>query len=270
MQEAKNHRDEWYRCEMAILAAASAPKSLDDDAKGVKAAKICPDQLELDVTCRADQLPPDQLELDVTCRADQLPHDQLEIDENLIRAELTAAQRASAIKRRKALWEQRHGAPAESGKTVSTLSEEPKTGRGHKQFATETAERTGQTKQSINQHVSRAEALGDDLDAVTGTSLDKGVELDALKAMPPEERAPLIERARAGEPVTARKPPAEKHTTREQVLSQGKARRISDQTVEVTFPRCRADQLPHDQLELDVTCRADQLPPPDQLELDVT
>jgi len=42
------------------------------------------------------------------------------------------------------------------------------------------------TKQSINQHLARAEALGDDLDKVAGTSLDKGVELDALKAMTPE------------------------------------------------------------------------------------
>ena len=36
------------------------------------------------------------------------------------------------------------------------------------------------TKQAINQHLARAEALGDDLPRVTGTSLDKGVELDWL------------------------------------------------------------------------------------------
>ena len=36
------------------------------------------------------------------------------------------------------------------------------------------------TKQAINQHIARAEALGDDLPRVTGTSLDKGVEMDAL------------------------------------------------------------------------------------------
>jgi|TARA_R100001039_G_scaffold36926_2_gene34236 hypothetical protein len=58
-------------------------------------------------------------------------------------------------------------------------------------FAADTAERTGQSKKDINRHVSRADALGDDLQAITGTSLDKGVELDALKAMPPEERAPF-------------------------------------------------------------------------------
>jgi len=34
-----------------------------------------------------------------------------------------------------------------------------------RQFAADTAERTGQSKKDINRHVSRAEALGDDLDA---------------------------------------------------------------------------------------------------------
>lgn len=44
----------------------------------------------------------------------------------------------------------------EGGKTVSTLGGEQKIG-----FAADTADATGQTKQSINQHVSRAEALGE-------------------------------------------------------------------------------------------------------------
>ena len=73
-----------------------------------------------------------------------------------------------------------------------------------KGFAAETAAITGESKRDVNRHLARAEALGDDLDKVTGTSLDKGVELDALKAMPPEQRAPLIERAQAGECVSAR------------------------------------------------------------------
>jgi len=68
--------------------------------------------------------------------------------ENLIRAELTAAQRASAIKRRKALWEQRHGeaenqvaqvAPPEIG-----YKKPPKQER---QFAADTAERTRRQNQ---------------------------------------------------------------------------------------------------------------------------
>lgn len=113
----------------------------------------------------------------------ELQAELMEIDENLIRAELSPAQRAAAIKRRKVIWEALH---PESGTNCSTL---PATGRGHVQFAADTAHAANMTKQDINRHLSRADALGDDLQKVEGTSLDKGVELDALKAMPPEVRA---------------------------------------------------------------------------------
>lgn len=140
---------------------------------------------------------------------DRVGQEMREIDENLIRAELTASQRASAIRRRKELWGQRHPEQEEENQAEQIVP--PEIGYKQpppqsKQFAADTAERTGQSKQDINRHVSRAESLGDDLDAITGTSLDKGVELDALKAMSPEQRAPLIERAKAGEKVSARKP----------------------------------------------------------------
>lgn len=36
-------------------------------------------------------------------------------------------------------------------------------------FASETANVAGEPKRSINQHIARAEALGDDLDKVAGT-----------------------------------------------------------------------------------------------------
>ena len=56
----------------------------------------------------------------------------------------------------------------------------------------------------MNRHLARAEAIGDDLERVTGTSLDKGVELDALAKLPEPERKDLIDRAEAGEQVSAR------------------------------------------------------------------
>lgn len=64
-----------------------------------------------------------------------------------------------------------------------------------KSFASETAAITGESKRSINQHLARAEALGDDIDRLVGTSLDKGVEADALIKLPEPERKELIERA---------------------------------------------------------------------------
>lgn len=74
-----------------------------------------------------------------------------------------------------------------------------------KSFAAETAAITGESKSQINRHIARADALGDDLDRLVGTSLDKGVELDALIKLPEPERKELIERAVAGEKVSAKK-----------------------------------------------------------------
>ncbi len=65
----------------------------------------------------------------------------IEIDENLCRAELTPAQRAAAIARRKQIWEALH---PESGSICATL-----TGRGNVGFAADTAKAAGMTKQSI-------------------------------------------------------------------------------------------------------------------------
>jgi len=120
----------------------------------------------------------------------------IEIDENLCRAELSPAQRAAAISRRKEVWEALH---PESGRNPPTF-----TGRGNTAFAGDTEKATGESKRRTNEHIARAEALGSDLHAVIGTSLDKGVELDALKDMNPEDRHELIERAKAGEVVSAR------------------------------------------------------------------
>lgn len=63
-----------------------------------------------------------------------------------------AAQRAHAIKRRKAIWEALH---PNSGATCASI------GPGRpKEFAAETAEVAGESKSQINRHLARAEALG--------------------------------------------------------------------------------------------------------------
>lgn len=136
---------------------------------------------------------------------EHLQAELIEIDENLCRSELTAAQRSKAVKRRREIWEALHPVSKIAvGQLVPPQSPSSMARPQEKAFAAETAAITGESKRDVNRHLARAEALGDDLDKVTGTSLDKGVELDALKAMPPEQRAPLIERAQAGECVSAR------------------------------------------------------------------
>jgi hypothetical protein len=144
------------------------------------------------------------IEATVMPAASLLETELIEIDENLCRAELTPAQRAAAIKRRKQIWEALHpntgGADCATGRRA-----DGKFGDGQQQFAAETAGVSGESKSQINRHLARADALGDDLASVAGTSLDKGVELDALKSLPQAERQALIACARKGEAVSARK-----------------------------------------------------------------
>jgi hypothetical protein len=68
---------------------------------------------------------------------------------------------ASAIRRRREIWEALHPV---SGNSVPTLG-----GRGNISFAADTCAAAGITKRSVNEHLSRADALGSDLDAVVGT-----------------------------------------------------------------------------------------------------
>ncbi|WP_143348392.1 ParB/RepB/Spo0J family partition protein [Ensifer adhaerens] len=124
---------------------------------------------------------------------DDLHAELMEIDENLARSELTPAEESAYILRRQAIWMEING---KSETTCSTL---PKTGRGNKQFAAEVAEVTGASKVDINRKLRRARELGDDVSAIVNTSLDSGVEMDALIKLPQDERKELIDRAASGE-----------------------------------------------------------------------
>ena len=129
---------------------------------------------------------------------------------------MTASQRSSYTKRRKAIWEAMYPAPKMSPTFAAVFGQEladaavlcdengvpiegeiqvaqlapPVIGYGRpppqeKSFAAETAAITGESKSQINRHVARAEALGDDLDRLVGTSLDKlrtGGEVIQLRA----------------------------------------------------------------------------------------
>lgn len=142
--------------------------------------------------------------------AGHLQTELIEIDENLCRAELSTSQRSLYTKRRKQIWEALH--PVETKQKLEVESFVPLQVSTHggarphnKGFSASTAEATGMTKQAINRQLARAEALGDDtLTKVTGTSLDSGVELDALAKMPEPARNDLVQRAFKGEQVSAR------------------------------------------------------------------
>lgn len=96
-----------------------------------------------------------------------------EIDENLIRCNLTPAQEASAIARRKAIYEElrpetKHGA-ASPDKDCNLQS-----------FVSATAGAIGKDKSTISRAAARGEALGDDLNAIAGTWLDKGIKIEGI------------------------------------------------------------------------------------------
>lgn len=135
----------------------------------------------------------------VVYEVDDLHAELMEIDENLARSELTAAEESAYILRRKEIWEEMRS--GESGSNCATLS---RTGRGNIQFAAEVAAVTGASKPDINRKIARARELGTDINRIVGTSLDKGVEMDALIKLPELDRADLIARAASGEVVSAR------------------------------------------------------------------
>jgi hypothetical protein len=111
-----------------------------------------------------------------------------EIDENLSRAELTPAETAEHMARRKELWEQK--LVAENGRNTPIFQS---AGRGYKGFAQETADRTGQDKREINKAVARGQKIVPDvLRDVKGTKMDTGVTLDMLAKLTPDEQRRAI------------------------------------------------------------------------------
>jgi hypothetical protein len=126
----------------------------------------------------------------------------IRIDENLCRSELTEAEEARCLAKRKELWEAREKREADAAAQVGKVFP-PVKPRGHAQpkgFAAETAEVTGQSKRSINSKVERAEKIDPGvLDAITGGKWDKGVVLDILKKLTHAEQRQALARGGAGE-----------------------------------------------------------------------
>lgn len=139
---------------------------------------------------------------------DDLRAELAEIDENLVRNELSPAERAIAVSRRKAIYEELHpetkaglaGAVGKHGAVANLAT----AGEKAERFTSVTAEATGASERTVQREAKRGEDIGaDTLKRVVGTSLDKGEELDALAKLPEERRASVVERATSGEKVSA-------------------------------------------------------------------
>jgi ParB/RepB/Spo0J family partition protein len=130
----------------------------------------------------------------------------IQIDENLCREDLTPAQMAAAITRRKQIYEALHPETSAGGDRKSTrqIGDLKKTAK-HKRFTKVTAEATGRPERSVQRAARRGRRIGHkNLDRIAKSSLDRPGELDALAALPMAQRDALIEKAAKGEIVSAR------------------------------------------------------------------
>lgn len=116
---------------------------------------------------------------------DDLDRQLCEIDENLIRADLTPADRALFLARRKEIYlvkhpETAHGAVGRGGYE--------KSGQIVRSFSEETAVSTGQHERTIRRDVERGEKISATaLRLLRGTRHDKGVTLDQIKRLETSE-----------------------------------------------------------------------------------
>jgi N6-adenosine-specific RNA methylase IME4 len=132
----------------------------------------------------------------------------IEIDENLTRGDLSQAERAIHIAKRKEVYERlhpqtKHGTPGVS-RQIGDIRKRTESDR----FTEDTVAKTGRSERDIQRDASRFKHIPQ-IAEVIGTSLDKGEELDALAKLAPVVQAPIIARAKAGGKVTA-KPAAKK------------------------------------------------------------
>lgn len=139
--------------------------------------------------------------------AEKLACELIEIDENLQRKALTPAGEAMLLARRKVVYEKLY--PGTRAGIAGGLARQALAGNApandKMSFAESAGRASGRTARTVQRAVARAQALGEDvLNAVKGTALDAGAELDALAELVPERRGGVIERARNGEKVSAR------------------------------------------------------------------
>lgn len=147
---------------------------------------------------------------EVLCRVAELTDLQAalwEIDENLVRAKLSPAEEAIFVGRRQELHEQLYG----KAKALGAVAANAVMGRKHAtakladvSFTDDTATKTGKSARAIQRVVQRAAKNGrTNLARIVGTSLDRGIEIDALPLVLPATRDALIKQAIAGIAVSA-------------------------------------------------------------------
>lgn len=126
-----------------------------------------------------------------------------ELDENLVRLELSPAQRALHVEARKTVFERLHPESRHGGDRKSEKAKSSSQNENLKSFISDTAGKTGKARSTVARDVTRGRKVAVLADIVN-TSLDQGDELDALAKLPELEQRKLAKAAKAGEKVSAR------------------------------------------------------------------
>lgn len=120
---------------------------------------------------------------------DDLDAELWEIDENLCRAELTPADRALFVFRRKEIYLLKHPETANGGDRKSDRQVGELKASDSKRFTAATSEATGQSERAVQRDAERGEKISDKaLRMLRGTRHDKGTVLDRLKSLREQEQ----------------------------------------------------------------------------------
>jgi N6-adenosine-specific RNA methylase IME4 len=130
-----------------------------------------------------------------------------EISENLVRQELTATQKSLQYSRLMEIAETKFrmkaGRPTDDSEENSPHFERKPGDEKRSNSAVAVANETGRSASAIERDMRRTRNISN-ISSVIGTSLDAGTELDALASLPEDKQRELIEKAKAGEKVSAR------------------------------------------------------------------
>lgn len=144
--------------------------------------------------------------------------EEIELRENLDRGDLSAAEQSIHFARLKEIAEQKNRLRSggkqgnqnakkgeKKGETRNDGSqvEKNRSRDSGSNTAKVVAKETGRAASTVERDAHRVKAIPE-IEKVVGTSLDKGVELDALAKMPKEKQAEIIDKAVAGEKVSAK------------------------------------------------------------------
>ena len=133
------------------------------------------------------------------------------IDENLMRSDLSQVERSDHVDKRADIYEQLHpetrngaaGKYRPKERIARSQLGKPCEAEPADRFTKDAGAKTGRSERSIQ--IDRARAKGiPQIARIARTSLDKGEELDALTKLPEDRREELIQRAKAGEKVSAK------------------------------------------------------------------